>query len=46
MRGTVAIPIRLEDGSIAGYVGVTEAKLPTKWHLPAQSNVVRLKKPA
>lgn len=32
MRGTVAIPLRLEDGSIAGYIGVTEAKLPTKWH--------------
>lgn len=43
MRGTVAIPIRLEDGSLAGYIGVTEAKLPTRWHLP-ESNVVPLAK--
>jgi hypothetical protein len=40
MRGTVAVPVRLPDGSLAGYVGITEAKLPTKWHL---GNVVKLK---
>lgn len=43
MRGTVAIPIRLVDGSLAGYIGVTEAKLPTRWHLP-ETNVVPLTK--
>lgn len=33
LRGTVAIPIRREDGLIAGYIGVTEASLPPKWKL-------------
>lgn len=42
LRGTVAIPVRLEDGTLAGYIGITEARLPTKWHLPT-TNVVRLK---
>jgi DNA primase len=32
LRGTVAIPVRLEDGTLAGYVGITEAKLPKEWH--------------
>ena len=33
MRGFVAIPIRLEDGTLAGYIGVQEiAKLPPRWH--------------
>lgn len=41
MRGTVAIPIRLEDGTLAGYIGITEAKLPSKWHGVA-TNVVPL----
>jgi hypothetical protein len=31
MRGTVAVPVRLEDGTLIGYIGVTEAKLPTSW---------------
>lgn len=31
MRGTVAVPIRTEDGTLAGYIGITEAKLPPKW---------------
>ena len=31
LRGTVAVPVRLEDGTLSGYVGVTEAKLPPKW---------------
>ncbi|MEP2085057.1 MAG: CHC2 zinc finger domain-containing protein [Bauldia litoralis] len=31
MRGTVAVPIRLPDGQLVGYLGVTEAKLPPKW---------------
>ena len=33
MRGTVAVPIRLTDGTLAGYIGITEAKLPTRFHL-------------
>jgi DNA primase len=33
LRGTVAVPMRNTDGSIAGYIGITEAKLPPKWHL-------------
>jgi DNA primase len=32
LRGMVAIPLRLPDGTLTGYAGVTEAKLPTKWH--------------
>lgn len=32
-RGKVAVPIRREDGLIAGYIGVTEAGLPPKWEL-------------
>ena len=32
LRGTVAVPVRNTDGSIACYIGVTEAKLPPKWH--------------
>jgi len=28
LRGTVAVPVRNTDGSIAGYIGITEAKLP------------------
>ena len=31
LRGTVAVPIRLEDGTLSGYIGITEAKLPPKW---------------
>ena len=38
MRGLVAVPVRLEDGTLAGYIGITEAKLPPKFHLT--SNVV------
>jgi hypothetical protein len=45
LRGTVAVPVRLEDGSLAGYIGVTDAKLPNRWHL-AETNVVPLKKGA
>ena len=33
LRGTVAVPIRLEDGTLSGYIGITEAKLPPKWNL-------------
>lgn len=45
LRGTVAIPVRLPDGTLAGYIGITEAKLPGKWHGIAE-NVVSLKKRA
>jgi DNA primase len=42
MRGTIAVPIRLEDGTLAGYIGVTDIeKMPTKWQLPV-SNVVAI----
>ncbi len=33
LRGTVAVPIRLTDGTLSGYIGITEAKLPPKWEL-------------
>lgn len=42
MRGTVAVPIRLPDGSLVGYIGIIEARLPTRFHIPG-SNVVKLK---
>jgi len=41
MRGMVAVPVRLEDGTLAGYIGVQECRLPPKWTLT--SNVVKLK---
>ena len=31
MRGTVAVPIRTEEGRLVGYIGITEAKLPPRW---------------
>jgi hypothetical protein len=43
LRGTVAVPVRLPDGSLAGYIGITEAKLPTKWH-GIDTNVVTFPK--
>jgi hypothetical protein len=46
MRGFVAVPIRLENGALAGYVGVTEAKLPPRWHGIPSRVVVPLRKPA
>ncbi len=33
LRGTVAVPVRNTDGSIAGYLGITEATLPPKWEI-------------
>ena len=32
LRGHVAVPVRLEDGTLSGYVGIDDAKLPTRWH--------------
>jgi DNA primase len=44
LRGTVAVPIRLEDGTLAGYLGLTEIeKMPSKWQLPV-NNVVPIPK--
>lgn len=43
MRGTVAVPVRLPDGTLAGYIGITEARLPPRWQLPNE-NVVPLHK--
>ncbi|TFH72403.1 hypothetical protein E3V39_12545 [Gammaproteobacteria bacterium LSUCC0112] len=38
MRGTVAVPIRLPNGSLIGYIGITEAKVPKSWRIePCQS---------
>lgn len=31
MRGTVAVPVRLPDGTLVGYIGVTEAVLPPRF---------------
>ena len=45
MRGTVAVPIRDEHGTLLGYIGITEARLPPKGLLP-QTNVVPLKQRA
>lgn len=33
LRGTVAIPVRMSDGTLIGYIGVTDAKLPGQWHM-------------
>lgn len=40
MRGTVAVPVRLPDGTLVGYIGITEATLPPRFILP--EGVVRL----
>jgi DNA primase len=44
MRGLVAVPMRLPDGQLAGYIGITEAKLPNKWHGIPETNVVPIGK--
>jgi DNA primase len=44
-RGLVAIPVRLEDGTLCGYVGVEDCKLPTRWQ-GITTNVVPLRKRA
>lgn len=33
MRGHVAVPVRLEDGTLIGYIGVEEAAMPPDWKL-------------
>ncbi|MGR3504930.1 MAG: CHC2 zinc finger domain-containing protein [Paracoccaceae bacterium] len=32
LRGTVAVPVRSQDGKLLGYLGVTEAIVPKSWH--------------
>jgi DNA primase len=39
MKGTVAVPVRLADGTLIGYLGITECLTPQKWHLPTQKVV-------
>ena len=47
MSGYVAVPVRLPDGSLVGYIGIQEAKVPKAWRYPDQEqtpqNVVRLR---
>lgn len=31
MRGTVAVPVRVSDGTLVGYIGISEAVLPGSW---------------
>lgn len=45
LRGLVAVPLRLADGTVAGYIGITEAKLPAEFNLNP-SNVVPIRRPA
>lgn len=33
LRGLVAVPVRLPDGQLIGYIGIDQAKLPNQWHL-------------
>lgn len=46
MRGFVAVPVRLEDGTLSGYLGITEAKLPPRWFLPERKVVPMARKSA
>jgi DNA primase len=44
MRGHVLIPIRLDCGTLVGYVGIRDdVILPKKWHFPA-TNLVKFPK--
>lgn len=31
LRGTVAVPVRLADGTLSGYIGIQDATLPPSW---------------
>lgn len=31
LRGTVAVPVRLQDGTLSGYLGIQDATLPPSW---------------
>src|SRR5665213_1900318 len=43
MSGLVAVPLRLEDGTLAGYIGISEAKLPKTFHL-TPGNILKFPK--
>ncbi len=43
MQGTVAIPLRTEDGVLVGYIGVTDGRLPKSLKIP-ETNVVEFPK--
>ena len=44
LKGMVAVPVRLADGHLCGYIGIThDAKVPTTWHMP-HTNVVPITK--
>lgn len=32
MRGQIAIPVRSSKGKLLGYIGVTDCRLPSRWH--------------
>jgi len=40
MRGTVAVPMRDKNGTLLGYIGISEAKLPADF----TTNVVAIEK--
>jgi DNA primase len=46
LKGHVCIPVRLEDGTLSGYVGIQSGKVPKEWHGLKPTNVVPLKKRA
>jgi hypothetical protein len=46
LKGMVCIPVRLEDGTLSGYVGIQSGKVPREWHGLKPTNVVPLKKRA
>ena len=46
LKGHVCVPVRLADGTLAGYVGIHAGKVPEKWHGLKTSNVIPLKKRA
>ena len=46
LKGHVCVPVRLADGTLAGYVGIHAGKVPEKWHGLKPTNVIPLKKRA
>ena len=44
MQGHVLIPIRLEDGTLIGYLGVTDCLLPKSWQWPDRK-VIPIRRP-
>jgi hypothetical protein len=33
LRGTLAVPVRMSDGTLIGYIGINEAKAPKTWRV-------------